>query len=110
MISEQQQFDAEISCGWIYWNQVQYHHSQRFTNSIWIKFTFSEHVIDVVYGSFEICTAPMVSLVMYKFKIENIDEITPKEYFTDAYVEEFYEQNNVRTFTKLFRITLDARY
>ena len=33
----------------------------------------------------------MVSLVMYKFKIENIDEITPKEYFTDAYVEEFYE-------------------
>ena len=42
----------------------------------------------------------MVNLGTYKFKIKNIDKITPKQSFTYAYVEEVFKLENIRTSTK----------
>ena len=42
----------------------------------------------------------MVDLLTYIFKDLNIDKITPEELFTDAYVEEVYDPERVRTATK----------
>ena len=52
----------------------------------------------------------MVNLGMYIFKYLNTGEITPEEYFTNAYVEEVYESEYVNTATKRLRVILDAKY
>ena len=55
-------------------------------------------------------TTPMVDLGTYIFKYLNIGEITPEELFTNAYIEEVYESEHVRTATKLLRVILNAKY
>ena len=52
----------------------------------------------------------MVDLGMYIFKDLNTEKITPEESFTDAYVEEVYESEHIRTSTKQIRVILDAKY
>ena len=42
----------------------------------------------------------MVDLGTYIFKGLNTGKITPEESFTNAYVKELYESENVRTATK----------
>ena len=42
----------------------------------------------------------MVGLGTYIFKYLNTEKIAPEEYFTNAYVEEVYESDHVRTATK----------
>ena len=48
----------------------------------------------------ERCTEPMVDLGTYNFKILDIGKITPKESFTDSYVEKLFESENVCTYIK----------
>ena len=52
----------------------------------------------------------MVDLGTHVFKDLNIRKITPKQYFTNAYIEEVYEPEHVRTINKLLRVILDAKY
>ena len=52
----------------------------------------------------------MVELGTYIFKDLNTGKITPEESFTNAYVEEVYESQHVRTATKRLRVILDAKY
>ena len=52
----------------------------------------------------------MVDLGTYIFKGLNTREITPEEYFTNAYVEEVYELEHVRTATKRLHVILYAKY
>ena len=52
----------------------------------------------------------MVDLGTHLFKDLNIGKIKPEKQFTDAYVEEVYESEYVRTATKRLRVILDAKY
>ena len=52
----------------------------------------------------------MVDLGTYIFKDLNTDKITPKESFTNAYVEEVYESEHVCTATKQLCVILDDKY
>ena len=52
----------------------------------------------------------MVDLGTYLLKTLNIGEIKPEELFTDAYVEEVYESEHLRTSNKVLRVILDAKY
>ena len=52
----------------------------------------------------------MVDLGTYEFKYYNTGEFTPKESFTDAYVEEVYDLKHVCTDTTLLRVILDTKY
>ena len=52
----------------------------------------------------------MVDLSTYIFKYLNTGKIIPEESFTNAYVEEVYESEHVRTDTKLLRVILYAKY
>ena len=52
----------------------------------------------------------MVDLGTYIFKYLNTGKITPEESFTNAYVEEVYESEHVRTATKRLCVILDAKY
>ena len=42
----------------------------------------------------------MVDMGTYEFKYLNTGNITPEEQFTNAYAEEIYESEHVRTATK----------
>ena len=53
---------------------------------------------------------PMVNLGTYVFKYLNTGEITTIEQFDNAYVEELYDSEHVRTSTKLLRAILDSKY
>ena len=48
----------------------------------------------------ERCTEPMVDLGTYKIKILDIGKTIPKESFTDSYVEQLFESENVCTYIK----------
>ena len=52
----------------------------------------------------------MVDLGMYIFKYFNTGGIKPVELLNNAYVEELYESEHVRTDTKRLRVILDAKY
>ena len=52
----------------------------------------------------------MVNLCTYIFKYLNTGKTTPEELFTNAYVEEEYELEHVRTDVKQLCIILDAKY
>ena len=52
-----------------------------------LNIKLSEHVIRADDGPFKECKTPMVDLVTYIFKDLNTGEITPKELFTNAYVQ-----------------------
>ena len=47
---------------------------------------------------------------MYIFKCSNTEKITTEESFTNAYIEEVYESENVRTAAKLKHVILYAKY
>ena len=55
-------------------------------------------------------TTPMVDLGTYIFKDLNTGKFTPEESFTNAYAEEVYESQHLRTATKLLHVTLYAKY
>ena len=75
-----------------------------------LNLKFFDHIIEADDGPFKGSTTPMVDLGTYEFKILNTGEITPEESFTNAYVEEVYWLENVRTATKRLRVILDAKY
>ena len=52
----------------------------------------------------------MVYFGTYIFKYLNTGKITPEELFTNAYFEELYESEYVRTDTKRLRVILDDKY
>ena len=52
----------------------------------------------------------MVDLGTYVFKYLITGKITPEEWFTNAYAEEVYESEDVRTATKRLHIILDAKH
>ena len=52
----------------------------------------------------------MVDLVTYVCKYLNTGKITPEGLFTNDYVEEVYESENVRCDMKRLRLILDAKY
>ena len=52
----------------------------------------------------------MLDLGMYLIKELNTGKITPGEQFTNAYVEELYALEHVRTATKLLGVILDDKY
>ena len=52
----------------------------------------------------------MVDLGTYIFKYLNTGKVTPEESFTNAYVEEVYDSDQLRTAKKRLRIILDAKY
>ena len=66
-----------------------------------LNIKFFDHVIEADDGTFIGSTTPMFDLGTYEFKILNTGKITPKELFTNAYVEEFYVSEHLRTATKL---------
>ena len=70
----------------------------------------SDHLIEADDGPFKGSKTPMIDLGMYEFKSLNKEKITPKELFTNDYVEEVYESEHVHTATKLLRVILDAKY
>ena len=53
--------------------------------------------------------APMVDPGKYEFKSLETWKITPDESFMNAYAEEIHESEQVRTFTKLLHVILDAK-
>ena len=55
-------------------------------------------------------TTLVVDLSTYIFKDLNIGKITPEKLFTNAYVEEVYESDHVRTATKRLCVILYAKY
>ena len=79
-------------------------------NRISIGFKISDHIIEAYDGPFKGSKTPMVDLGTYEFKNLNTEKITPKELFTNAYVEEVYESEHVCTATKQLRVILDAKY
>ena len=76
---------------------------------LWLNLKLSDHVIEADDGNFKGSTIPMVDLGMYEFKDWNIGKITPEDFFTNAYAEEVYEPEHVRTATKLLHVMLDAK-
>ena len=52
----------------------------------------------------------MVYLGTYKIKDLNTVLFTPEEYFTNYYVEEVYESEQVHTYTEHLRTALYAKY
>ena len=52
----------------------------------------------------------MVDLGTYEFKYLNTGKITPDKSSTNDYVEEVYESEHVRTYTKKICVTLDSKY
>ena len=65
-----------------------------------LNIKFSDQVIKADDGPFKGSTTPMVDLGKYEFKDSNTGEITPEEWFTNAYVEELYESEHLCTATK----------
>ena len=61
-------------------------------------------------GTLKGYTTPMDDLVTYEFKNLNTGKITPKELFTNTYIEELYDSEHFRITTKLLRVILDAKY
>ena len=78
--------------------------------SLVLYLKFSNRLIEGVDGPFEIYTSPMVDLVTYEFKDLDAGNITPEEYFTDAYVEELFELEHLHTSNKILCIILDDKY
>ena len=52
----------------------------------------------------------MVHLGTYIFKYLNTGKVTPEEPFTNSYVEEVYDSDQLRNAKKRLRIILDAKY
>ena len=52
----------------------------------------------------------MVYLGTYEFTDLNTGKITPKKWFTNAYAEEMYESEHVRSDTKLLHVILYEKY
>ena len=75
-----------------------------------LNLKLSKHVIKADDGPFMGATAHMVDLGAYVFRDLNTGEINPEESFTEAYVEEVYESENIRTAPNLLRIILDSKY
>ena len=75
-----------------------------------LNLKFSEHVTEAYDGPFKGSTTPMVGLGTYIFKYTNTLKIIPEELFTNSYVKEVYESENVRTATKRLRVILDSKY
>ena len=65
--------------------------SRYLLTSLVINLKFPKQIIEGCSGPFESYTEPIVDLGTYEFKIVNVDKITSKEYFTDAYLEELFE-------------------
>ena len=91
-----------ISCVWLRWNQVWY--------DIILSLDSSKKIIEGGGGPFERCTALIVDLDTYEFKILNKDKIAPEEYFTNSYVEEILESENISTSNKWWHTILDSEY
>ena len=53
---------------------------------------------------------PTVDLVRYGFENLNTGKFTPKESFNNAYAEEVYELEQVRTSNKLLRTIIYSKY
>ena len=51
----------------------------------------------------------MVDLGKYEFKYSNTGNITPEEQFTNDYLEEIHESEQVHTFTKQLHVILDDK-
>ena len=75
-----------------------------------LNINISKHVIKADDGTLNGSTTPMVDLGTYIFKDLNAGKIKPEELFTNSYVKEVYESENVRTVTKRLRVILDAKY
>ena len=54
--------------------------------------------------------ATMINLVTYESKDLNTGKITPEKLFESSYIEEIHESEQVRTYTNLLRVILDAKY
>ena len=52
----------------------------------------------------------MVDLGAYVFKDLNTRKIKPEESFTEAYIEELYESENIYTATKRLSVVLVTKY
>ena len=52
----------------------------------------------------------MFDLGTYELKYLNGGKVTPEESFMNVYVEEKFESEQVRTYTKLLRTILDTKY
>ena len=70
----------------------------------------SEHAIEADARTFKEYTTLMVDLGTYILKNLNTGWITPKEFSTNAYVEEVYGSEHVRTATKQLRVILYDKY
>ena len=65
-----------------------------------INTKWSDQAIESDYGTFKGSISPIVDLGKYEYKNVNTGEITPEELLTNAYSEELYESEHVRTSTK----------
>ena len=70
----------------------------------------SDHVFEAYGGPFKESTAPMVDLVMNKFKYLNTVKLTAEESFMNAYTEDNSEQEQIHTDNKRLRVILYAKY
>ena len=75
-----------------------------------LKLKFSNHFIDGYGRPFKGSKSPMVDLGMYEFIYFETGKITPEELFMNAYSDEVYKLDQVRTSNKWLLVTLDARY
>ena len=77
--------------------------------ALWLNLKFSDHIIEADYGTFKGSTTPTVDLGTYESKDLNTGNITLKELFKNAYVDEIHELEQVRTSTKLLHVILYAK-
>ena len=83
---------------------------QNLLTELWLNLKFSEHITEADYGPFNGYTTTTVDLGTYIFKHLNAGGITPRESFTNDYVEEVYGSDHVSTATKWLRVILDTKY
>ena len=80
------------------------------STELWLNLKLSEHVIKADDGPLKGPISPMIYLCTYQFKDLNTVKIIPEELFMNAYVEEVFESEHVRTSNKLLRTLLDDKY
>ena len=75
-----------------------------------LNIRFSENIIIGGDGPFKGCSAPMLDVSTYEFKLLTEKKVKPEESFINAYVDECLDSEGTISSTRRIHIILDAKY
>ena len=74
-----------------------------------LDLNFSENIILRGDGPLKGCSAPMVDVRIYGFKLLTDNKVKPEEYFINTYIDECLEYQGTINSTRRIRILLDTK-